>query len=201
MPLFGSPSIEKLTTKRDVEGLVKALRESETPARLLRLRENNNRDRHSEAAAEMLGMASFKEPADALLEYLFKHPDDGRRAARFRPLFEDYAELIIALAGYTARGLLASGHTYKYVYNLEDAEAALARLCAIQTPVATNVLHKVHLKGDVQVDDQLSDAGFLGKTLSFESLRDGARAELTRRGNPELDPTAYFADAAWKLPS
>jgi len=164
--------------------------------KLLRLDGNNNRDNFSETVAAKLGHIGWKTSANAVLDYLFKHPDDRRKSVDFCELFEDYAELIITVTGYK-HWKIQSG--YEYAYSLDNCMGALQHLSTIHTPIANNILHKVLLMPNYEVPGRLTDGGWELITLSFELLRNAAQAELEQRSNPKHNENAYLADGSWKL--
>jgi len=88
----------------------------------------------------------------------------------------------------------ATTHTYRL------HEDAVRELCQINTPVSANILHKLAEIPDTEPLVQKEHAmGIREELVSFGRIREIARNELKRRGNPPYDPAAYLVDGAWRL--
>jgi HEAT repeat protein len=143
--------------------------------------------------------------AECVVEALFEcqtHP----ALAHSEALFGDYCALVRHAAdGVTQvqtgcyRG--ASGNEdehYSYRSEVGDKRAAVRQLCALQTPVATNLLHKVAQLADRKVCEQDGYYGATFAQISFEDLRQQAREELKRRKDPPYDAAAYLLRENWR---
>ena len=125
-------------------------------------------------------------------------------------VFKDYAEIIEGLVGYeTTKESWGEGRT-DYSYDISGSRAALGRLCAIQSPIASNLLHHAATLPDVMVTVRVGEAeysaenpgGMAGteKPLSFAPVREAAQEELAKRGNPAYDATTYGVVGCWTIP-
>jgi HEAT repeat protein len=113
-----------------------------------------------------------------------------RRLAPASGLSDDLCTVVEQAAGYgTTWGGL--DHNIEYV-DLTDSDAAVERLCAIESPITSNVLHLVAAKQDISVTLALCNFS-KNETIRFGAERARAEAELTRRGNPAYRPTAYMS--------
>ena len=84
------------------------------------------------------------------------------------------------------------GFPSRRYYTLEESDKAIESLCAINSPVTSNILHLVTRKRDIEVDVSHSEAQSSEMmTLSFQHQRDKASDELKKRGNPPYQPEAY----------
>jgi HEAT repeat protein len=159
-------------------------------------------ERLREAVLEAIGHIGDRRHAAALLDHLFAFPKvstmhGGRDRVvteyvrAFEPMFADYTALVLESAGYLP---------YSYGYPLSQCEEAVRRLTQIDTAVASNLLHKVAERRDLNAVRNVDDYGRLHTdTVSLQALRDRAGEELARRGNPPYDPAAYQAEGAWQL--
>jgi hypothetical protein len=163
------------------------------------------------AVVEALGAIGDRRACAQVIETIFRHPRNeyGWRpsAAALRPLFDEYTETIVDLAGY----VVSTGDRREVLaYRDEDWSApaltflvapnrtALATLCSNNSPTTTNLLH--------QIQDSLAmKSNYPGAALEFRrdfgALKALAAEELARRGNPPYDPAAYRAAEAWKRPT
>jgi HEAT repeat protein len=96
--------------------------------------------------------------------------------------------------------IVAKGYEHKFrgwnhdpgVITLEGSDAAVRSLCAVNSPVTSNILHLVAQKKDVSVTMNTGCSEPWQEAVSFEGQREAARAELAKRGNPSYDPGAYL---------
>jgi HEAT repeat protein len=139
------------------------------------------------------------EVAGAFVEWLFDSaPTLENRSGveywteRMRHIFGDYTELIVKVS--------AISELKDKIY--EMSMEAVKELCEINTPISSNILHKVLAKSDYLVfrghDEINTDYPVYDRT-SFEPQREMARNELVKRENPPYDPKAYLDRDAWKL--
>ncbi len=159
-------------------------------------------------AALALGEISDLRAAEAMIEWLFMFGAYGSFDAKsqvstwtklFRGLFGDYTTLILRAALHINSNPRSTSDTNGvYDYNMHESDMAIQELCSIHTQIATNILHKISERRDVQVSVSWDcSTEYLG-TLSFESQREMARNELARRSNPSYDPSVYLNPEAWK---
>jgi hypothetical protein len=111
---------------------------------------------------------------------------------KMRHILGDYTELIVRAS--------AKGELKEETY--EMSMEAVKELCEINTPISSNILHKISAKADWLVfrghDEINTDYPVYDRT-SFEPQREMARNELLKRGNPPYDPKIYLDRDAWKL--
>jgi hypothetical protein len=84
-------------------------------------------------------------------------------------------------------------------WDVSRCNEAIQRLCMTNTPVSSNILHKVAKVGGVSVSSQWGTGFHTLEYLDFKSQRQKAKDELKRRGNPRYDPSAYLNQDAWRL--
>ena len=120
-------------------------------------------------------------------------------------LFGDYAGLVLRVATAEVKQETTSHPGAKYshgicTYDLSGQKDAVAELCEIQTPLSSNLLHKVAGRPSINVMVSWTTCSFPGgyEDLSFEDQKRMAKAELERRGNPPHDPSVYLDPASWK---
>jgi hypothetical protein len=145
------------------------------------------------------------------LDRVFNHPVNSYAASdkRYRPMFGDYAALIIQAASFTQSSSADDSGTRFFSYGIESSHAAVERLCEIDTPVSSNVLQLVTRLADLDVvtrtveveydEDHLSGESCSRGVLSFADHRSMARNELARRGDPEYDLSAYKVEGCWRM--
>jgi len=179
----------------------------------LALKLNGTRDmRLAEEIAKALIEINDKTGADTLLDYLF-----GLQEARplhlsqlipvdvligfpqdLKNFFGDYTQFIAKTVS-----IKSAGHpeSFSLHYTLDENNSALEALCKINTPLASNILHRVSNRRDITAPKTYySESGsWTTHQLSLESLRNIAKAELLRRGNPPYDPGIYLNEIAWKI--
>ena len=174
--------------------------------------------RPEDSAADALAERRDLRTVEQIIDDLF-----NRSSMNSEPSFYslgDYGRLIYDVSG--LRSEVYSGEVRPDIMESDlyrKSNEAIQKLCAIDTPISSNILHKVtQMKDfDVQVNIRVSEAsrnfgnyedrscsghkdwGFYLQKISFEDLRRSARDELERRGNPSYDPSAYLEESAWKL--
>lgn len=125
------------------------------------------------------------------LDGVVKNNSSEKDSKKIKAMFGDYAILLISATD----------------GNLVTSESAVKELCQIKTPVSTNLLHHLGKLADVKISrvfeveydvDHPSGMGSSTTTFSFKSVRDIAKAELARRGNPKYDFSIYKTDQCWK---
>jgi hypothetical protein len=121
--------------------------------------------------------------------------------ASLKPLWGDYANPIVgALAGITRKEVKVGNEHGHYDYSLRVCSKSIRQLKGIQSPISTNILHKVAKFEDPDVVmGWQDDYNFSSGLLSLESQRAEAREELNRRGNPPYDASAYLKEENWRL--
>ena len=123
-------------------------------------------------------------------------------------LFGDYAALVSRASAFTET---ESGFAEKtYSYNKDFSLSALQKLCRIDSPVSSNLLHHLSQLSDlvtmagvyeVEYDfDHPTGMASREGVLTFQKHRDTAAKELTRRGNPVYNPAIYRQLDCWRLP-
>ena len=124
------------------------------------------------------------------------------KAFDFINLFADYTELVYEAATYTAK-VTDEGYSEDKVirgkYSTEKSDGAVKKLCSINSPISSNILHHVAKKQDLRVKVCLTLWDNTDQILSFESQREMAKKELKNRGNPAYDPALYLDESAWNL--
>ncbi len=137
-----------------------------------------------------------------------KDLDLGKHEGR---IFGDYENLLVAATSYcvTTSGD-GSGGTY-YSYDMSSTQRAVEKLCQIETPVSTNLLHHISRLKDINVRSRDAEVEYSAEhptgmayqtnILSFESQRRAAKKELARRGNLDYDLSAYKAEGCWRIPT
>jgi hypothetical protein len=154
----------------------------------------------------VLGEIGDKRAAESVLTWLFEHPHDNdhiRNLSFSLPiLFNDYASLILKSISYKKIQHSDSSTYHKtgsYEYVMTDSLSAIEKLRDIKTPISTNILYLLLKVKDIKVEVVYSCVSSSYGELSFQKQRDVAKEELTRRGNPVYDPSAYLDEKAWIL--
>lgn len=153
-----------------------------------------------------------------LLEYLFRFPKcyykdySGWRSshsdfrfeesnpflddvASYKPVFDDYTELILKIAGYKCYY-----DNYKFYYPLNENISSLKELCSITSGIADNILDLVGNRKDVSVYESADEyARLYNGTLSFEELRGLASEELRRRKKTGYDTSIFLDKKNWQI--
>ncbi|MBN2495749.1 MAG: HEAT repeat domain-containing protein [Deltaproteobacteria bacterium] len=204
-------AVAALAARKDWEGLVARGRELLWP--IVRALSQGHAEVQQRLVA-VLGQLGDPRAAEAVVAWLFGHPTliESRSAlARWTremsPLFGDYAEVLLSAA------CLVEVHSEHwedeygdkgqttFSYDLGPSERAIRELEGLQTGVATNLLHAVTKKKDVQVvsGDFWNDwgGGQNHEWLRFTAQRDIARRALQRRKSDRADPEAYLKTGAW----
>jgi HEAT repeat protein len=169
----------------------------------------------TESAAIALGRIGDRQHAALLIDYLFSHPEgysptwEGhfqRRATPYREMFRDYAELLIRITSYETSAYRPGTSPLTWFNNkIEEAPRAVKELCDIDSPISSNILHKIAEMRDIKVlkeqydNDETYTTSKTYGTLSVEPLRIIAREELGKRGSPPYDPSAYLLDDGWRI--
>lgn len=82
---------------------------------------------------------------------------------------------------------------------LKRSGEAMNRLRRIETMAANNLLYEILNRRDFEIDIAMSSCTIkMKKTLDFDPIRQAAREELQRRGNPGYNPVGYQFAKAWK---
>jgi len=157
-----------------------------------------------QAAAKALCKIGDLRAAEGVIEYLFH---TATAVGGSHNLLGDYAHFIDNLVDYSryrGNSITTSSPEEKHSsgrieYDLQARDKATNELCKINTQISNNILHKIIQQNDIKVCVGWSCAFDSYGTLSFESQREKAKNELTRRGNPPYDPSAYLNKDAWKL--
>ena len=135
-------------------------------------------------------------------------PDINEHVKEYTVLFSDYTHVIFDLLnGITQHDSSYSGAsgnedpTYHYSYDTQKAREAVMRLCALKTPVSSNLLHFASMMRDLEV---VTAEGYYYSSpeitvLSLSGIRTLAQEELKIRGNPPYDEAHYRVKGAWKL--
>jgi hypothetical protein len=140
-------------------------------------------------------------------------------AVKYRNLFEDYTDFIfeaLFIPGIIEREHIMRedpsdpGYVHYYKYNLDSVEKAIEELGKIRTPVSNNLLHLIAQREDIEVITEIIKVwGDLPpdqfgppvkeELLNLQRIREMAKEELARRGNPPYNPSAYLIEEGWKL--
>jgi HEAT repeat protein len=169
-------------------------------------------------ATEILGQIGDARAFEPIIKHLFQYPEDyteyldEAEERGWSPYFCDSNKLSNLFGDYTALIVKAArGFTYKAAspirmeYNLRESNAAVNKLCAIVTPIASNILHEVSRRPDLPVTclwvpPYDTDELYVKGCVDFKKQRMKAIAELQRRGNPPDDPSAYLAKGErWRM--
>jgi len=177
---FAATALVKIGDKRAVEPLITASCDYGKDIRTL--------------AIKGLGRIGDQRAAHFVVERLFAMQLKDYGYADFKNLFGDYTEIIVDICS-------DRGHWRYYTSCSQESDPALEKLCAISTPVSTNILHLVAKRKNIEV---VVSEGFCQqpptlREMSFEAHRQKATQELRKRGNPLYDESAFLDKEAWKL--
>ena len=116
--------------------------------------------------------------------------------------FGDYVDIVRSVVSYK-RVVTHSWDVYNdYEYKTDRSISAIERLCGINTPVSTNLLHHFTKLKDVLAKTTNKHPTFGNiptSTVSFEIQRSNAISELARRGNPKYNLLIYKAEDCWRI--
>ena len=116
----------------------------------------------------------------------------------FENLFGDFTPLIFDSASFYSKRFESGGSNHeRFCYDATDSLRAIKFLCKINSPISTNLLHKISGKHDVSVVKQISGNFVTKETFSLEEHRCLAKEELQRRGMPAYDASAYLNFNNW----
>jgi|GEM_PF-1368506 len=159
------------------------------------------------AAVRALQEIGDKRAAAAVIDCIFENQRVGERTfagnARARSLFGDYAELIAKAAwGISTQESshyepLIGGYTREYV--ITDLLDAVKSLSEIDTPISSNLLHKVMERPDPKLPHLSPRSRSQMTTVVMWEAEEAAKRALEERGNPPYDPSVYLDEAAWTL--
>jgi hypothetical protein len=153
-----------------------------------------------QAVAATLGRMGDARACETVLRWLFAPSlriENEQQLAQwnttFAPLFGDLTTLVLSAAAWVGcTEAQPSPSTTEYQYDLTRAEAATHAIAERPGPEATNLLHLIAGKQDIQVPDvEVEDYGGNDRGLSFAEQRRIAQVELGRRGGPGYDTEAW----------
>lgn len=192
-PVLRAAAAEALGVLQDPRGLEPLLEVLETYSPLDDLDWAGRRV--TRATFTGLGRLLNGRAADPLLNWLFSY--DGSELRDCQGTIERALLVLLPSTSLTKELLniilLAAART-------RDSDAAVEQLCLGQSAVTSNLLHLITLKDDYffEVSDDVgwSESANTGQkhleVVTFQSQRDAAARELSRRGNPPYQPDAYL---------
>lgn len=104
-------------------------------------------------------------------------------------LLGDYTDLIIDIFGWRST-------TDYSKWDVSRCKEAIQKLCAINTPISNNILHKISKVEIFLVGHQFRTSF---EYIDFKPFRKVAEDELKNRENPPYDPSVYLDEGIWKL--
>ncbi len=122
-----------------------------------------------------------------------------------RKMFGDYTELVFDSVAWKLDGLYDESQlSYSWVkFELSPCLAAVVELCALKTPVSSNLLNRAKDRKSLTISNIGTVEGYVHtanrRYLDFTEIAELAKAELVRRGNPKYDRSAYSVEGAWKI--
>lgn len=188
---MSEPNIEKMKAKRDVEGLLKALKDERWGVR--------------QEAVRALGKIGDARAIVTLLEYLFANFEDIKCSLGEKEIWVRALHKLAPNSTVTKQimrdALVAAG--YDYIYWAEDislkrSDAAVRRLCEIESPVTSNLLWLISKKRNIRVTLATGCEDSWEKVVDFSRQRQMATDELVRRGSPPYDPSAFLKSSEQK---
>lgn len=130
-------------------------------------------------------------------------PDDPRERAPLCAQYGEFGWQLRQAASYRHRASGDGSGGYFHSYDTADSITAVKQLCAIDTPVSSNLLHLLTGLPDVDVPSRTWECAYdadhptggdaTSEHLSFDAQRQMAQRELARRGAPGYDVSAYAA--------
>jgi hypothetical protein len=93
------------------------------------------------------------------------------------------------------RDLLPKPHV-DYNINIENNLKALDFLCKNNTPISSNLLHKIK---EIKLVSWYSNMDKEAVLKALGKLKQIAEEELNNRGNPKYDEEAYFQEGMWRI--
>ncbi|MFC1846499.1 hypothetical protein ACFLYS_00360 [Chloroflexota bacterium] len=118
-----------------------------------------------------------------------------------KKLLGDYTDLIMDVLAWEITNI--SLETEEVELDSSRCYDAIKKLCDIDTPISSNILHKVSkLDKLITGSDRLFSGGTTTYTihyLDFNKYNKIAKDELKRRGNPRYDPSVYLNEDVWSI--
>ena len=151
-----------------------------------------------ERAAEALGRLGDQRAIDPLVKKLFEtHGLPALRIAllSYVPISHLTEELVDWAANAAGVGTKWGEGSEEGIQEVDRsaADEAIGRLCALESPVTSNLLHLVAQKVATTVGLQaFYQVGSRRSHVDFPQQREMAAAELERRGSPPYDPAVYL---------
>jgi HEAT repeat protein len=148
-----------------------------------------------------LGRPEGANGVETLIDWLFQHEWDEEKLFEYASCFGDYKDLLLKSSKYLPKQEIKGGDskTYQLRYENHSLEAVKA-LCALDTPVSSNILHKVFEKTNVKVEVSHTEFDAEYRELQFDQEKNLALKALQERGDPSYNPEFYIGKSAWKLP-
>lgn len=165
--------------------------------------------------AKAVAQTGDKRGAEAVIIYLMNNPFYSKNYEEyfdwFSGYFEDFTSLILKISSH--HWILGEYHEGMVLAELIGVPSgwegckidlkpnleALEELCSINNSVANNILHIVAKKPDYPAVVATSEYGVIEGTVILKPLRDRAKEELQRRGNPVYDKSAYLDETSWRF--
>jgi len=146
--------------------------------------------------------APFADPRGLLWQYQAKllAPTDHIREiiprAVLTKLLGDFTDLILnVLAWKIAVFSVESKETY---LNTRRCEEAIKKLCEIDTPISSNILHKISRIDRLLIGTEMFfDPNRTLEYFDFKEYSKMAKDELKHRGNPRHDSSTFLNQDAW----
>ena len=105
-------------------------------------------------------------------------------------LLGDYTDLILGIFDWK---ITADQHNW----DVSECKEAIQKLCATNTPLSNNILHKILTIKSLTVDYKFTNIAKSHEYIDFEPFRNAANDELKNRGNPPYDPAIYSNEESW----
>lgn len=172
--------IDRMESNKDVEGLIKALKDIDTGIRLRAIK-----------ALRDTGDARAIGP---LLEILFSNPADDDITGAKKALLSLAADSSLTME-MIQDAIDASGYDeirHGWEATLNKSNAAIDRLCDIKSPVTSNLLILVDRKRNKSLWTTAGVGDHSEVYIDFKEQQIIANDELAKRGSPSYDPSAFL---------
>jgi len=148
-------------------------------------------------------LAPYADPRGLLWTYKLKilAPTDHIREiipkAVLTKLLCDYTDLILNVFAWKIVNITLE--TGEVEVDSSRCNDAIRKLCEIDTPISSNILHKMSRIYRLMTGSDMLFSGDTVQYLDFKQYRQIAEDELKRRGNPPYDSSAYLNKDAWNI--
>lgn len=208
-PLIHTLEDEERMVRRNAAGALGRIGDKKAVGPLIQMLKDKNEDVRNNAA-EALSRIGDPSATECVIDYLFSFSFPIDIMKSMENLLGDYSSLIVkaayveVLRGYTDSGSTTEiDDSTNYSYKLDTALKATKELCRIPTKITGNILWVISNREDREVLKERVGGWARDwnefEILSFESQRKIVKKELSQRGNPPYEPSAYLDKKAWKL--